>query len=57
MFRFYRVVNPALQRNGGGRSMAMWDVTTGTLVIDRFDRKADRIVFRGSASDVLQRAT
>jgi len=52
---FYQVVNPAYSGMVGGHSMAMWDVTTGTLVIDLFDRKADRIVFRGSASDVLQR--
>lgn len=53
---FYQVVNPTYSGMVGGRSMAVWDVTTGTLVIDLFDRKADRIVFRGSASDVLQRA-
>lgn len=34
---------------------AMWDVTTGTLLIDLLD-KTDRIVFRGTAKDVLQRA-
>jgi hypothetical protein len=34
----------------------MWDVTTGTLLIDLFDNKTDRIVFRGTAQDVLQRA-
>ena len=33
---------------------AMWDVTTGTLLIDLFDNKTDRIVFRGTAKDVLQ---
>lgn len=27
---------------------AMWDVTTGTLVIDLFDNKTDKIVFRGT---------
>jgi Domain of unknown function (DUF4136) len=53
---FYQVVNPTYSGMVGGRSMATWDVTTGTLVVDLFDRKADRIVFRGSASDVLQRA-
>ena len=53
---FYQVVNPTYSGMVGGRSMATWDVTTGTLVIDLFDRKADRIVFRGSASDVLRRA-
>lgn len=35
---------------------AMWNVTTGTLLIDLFDNKTDRIVFRGTAKDVLQRA-
>jgi hypothetical protein len=35
---------------------ASWDVTTGTLVIDLFDNKTDRIVFRGSAKKVLERA-
>ena len=34
----------------------MWDVTTGTLLIDLFDPKMDRTVFRGTAKDVLQRA-
>lgn len=33
----------------------LWDVTTGTLVIDLLD-KTDRTVFRGTAKDVLQRA-
>jgi hypothetical protein len=53
---FYQVVNPAYSGIVGGASMAMWDVTTGTLVIDLFDRKIDRIVFRGTVTDVLQRA-
>ena len=35
---------------------ASWDVTTGTLVMDLFDNKTDRIVFRGTVKDVLQRA-
>lgn len=35
---------------------AMWDVTTGTLVIDLWDNKTDRVVFRGTAKAVLQRA-
>jgi len=39
-----------------GQSMAMLDVTTGTLVIDLMEAKTQRIVFRGSPSDVLQRA-
>ena len=37
-------------------SPATWDVVTGTLVIDLFDNKTDRIIFRGTAKDVLQRA-
>ena len=35
---------------------AAWDVVTGTLVIDLFDNNTDRVVFRGTARDVLQRA-
>ena len=53
---FYTVVNPAYSGMVGGASMTMWDVTTGTLVIDLFDRKAERTVFRGTAMEVLQRA-
>lgn len=53
---FYRVVNPAYSGLVGGASMAMWDVTTGTLVIDLFDPKTERTVFRGTATEVLQRA-
>ena len=53
---FYHVVNPAYSGLVAGASTAMWDVTTGTLVIDLFDRKTDRVVFRGTATDVLQRA-
>ncbi len=53
---FYTVVNPAYSGLVGGAASTMWDVTTGTLVIDLFDRKTDRVVFRGMAEDVLQRA-
>ena len=53
---FYHVVNPAYSGMVGSASMAMWDVTTGTLVIDLFDRKTDRVVFRGTINEVLQRA-
>lgn len=53
---FYQVVNPAYSGMVGSASMAMWDVTTGTLVIDLFDRKTDRVVFRGTINEVLQRA-
>ena len=52
---FYTVVNPVYSGMVGGASAAMWDVTTGTLVIDLYDVKADRVVFRGMAKDVLQR--
>jgi len=53
---FYHVVNPAYSGMVGSATMAMWDVTTGTLVIDLFDRKTDRVVFRGTINEVLQRA-
>jgi hypothetical protein len=48
-------VNPAYSGLVPAAS-AMWDVTTGTLLIDLFDNKTDRVVFRGTAKDVLQRA-
>ena len=53
---FYHVVNPAYSGMVGSATMQMWDVTTGTLVIDLLDRKSDRTVFRGTITDVLQRA-
>ena len=53
---FYHVVNPAYSGLVFSATSTMWDVTTGTLVVDLFDVKAERTVFRGSASDVLQRA-
>jgi Domain of unknown function (DUF4136) len=53
---FYHVVNPAYSGMVGSAAMQMWDVTTGTLVIDLWDRKSDRVVFRGTVTDVLQRA-
>lgn len=53
---FYHVVNPAYSGMVGSAAMAMWDVTTGTLVIDLLDRKMDRVVFRGTVNEVLQRA-
>jgi hypothetical protein len=53
---FYHVVNPAYSGMIFSATSTMWDVTTGTLVIDLFDHKSERTVFRGSASDVLQRA-
>lgn len=53
---FYHVVNPAYSGMVGSSTMNMWDVTNGTLVIDLWDRKSDRVVFRGTITDVLQRA-
>jgi hypothetical protein len=53
---FYHVVNPAYSGMVGSATMNMWDVMTGTLVIDLLDRKSDRVVFRGTITDVLQRA-
>ena len=53
---FYTIVNPAYSGVYGDSTSTMWDVTTGTLVIDLFDKKAERTVFRGTAKDVLQRA-
>jgi uncharacterized protein DUF4136 len=53
---FYHVVNPAYSGMVGSATMNMWDVTTGTLVIDLWDRRSDRVVFRGTITDVLQRA-
>jgi hypothetical protein len=53
---FYHVVNPAYSGMAGSSTMNMWDVTTGTLVIDLWERKSDRVVFRGTITDVLQRA-
>lgn len=49
-------VNPVYSGLVPTATSAMWDVTTGTLVIDLWDNKTDRIVFRGTAKDVLQRA-
>ena len=53
---FYTVVNPAYSGLVGGATSTTWDVTTGTLLIDLFDIKTERTVFRGTARDVLQRA-
>ena len=53
---FYHVVNPAYSGMIGSSTMNMWDVTTGTLVIDLWDTKTDRVVFRGTVNEVLQRA-
>jgi hypothetical protein len=53
---FYHVVNPAYSGLVGSATQTMWDVTTGTLVIDLLDVKAEKTVFRGTVRDVLQRA-
>lgn len=53
---FYHIVNPAYSGIIFSATSQMWDVTTGTLVIDLFDRKTDRVVFRGTINEVLQRA-
>ncbi len=42
---FYHVVNPAYSGMVGSATMNMWDVTSGTLVIDLWDRKSDRGYF------------
>ena len=52
---FYHVVNPAYSGLVGSAAQSMWDVTTGTLVIDLLDVKAERTVFRGTIREVLQR--
>jgi hypothetical protein len=49
-------VNPAYTGLVPTAGTTTWDVTTGTLLIDLFDNKTDRIIFRGTAKDVLQRA-
>jgi hypothetical protein len=53
---FYHVVNPAYSGMIFSATSQRWDVMHGTLVIDLFDRKTDRVVFRGTISEVLQRA-
>jgi Domain of unknown function (DUF4136) len=53
---FYTVINPAYSGIIVGASSTMWDVTTGTLVIDLWDNKIDKVVFRGTIKEVLQRA-
>lgn len=52
---FYHVVNPAYSGMVGSSHMQMWDVTTGTLVIDLWDSKTDKVVFRGTVNEVLKR--
>ena len=53
---YYTVANPAYSGLVWGGSSMMWNVTTGTLVIDLVDRKTNRAVFRGTVEEVLQRA-
>jgi hypothetical protein len=53
---FYHVVNPAYSGMVGSSHMQMWEVTTGTLVVDLLDQKTDRVVFRGTINEVLKRA-
>src|SRR5690349_4739464 len=53
---FYHVVNPAYSGMVGSATMNMWDVTTGTLVVDLLERTSDRVIFRGTITEVLQRA-
>ena len=53
---FYHVVNPAYSGMVGSSHMQMWDVTTGTLVIDVWDSKMDKVIFRGTVNEVLKRA-
>lgn len=53
---FGYTVNPSYIGIMPVAATSMWDVTTGTLLIDLFDNKTDRVVFRGTAQDVLQRA-
>jgi hypothetical protein len=31
----------------------MWSVTMGTLIVDLFDKKSDRMIWRGTAKDTL----
>jgi len=57
---FYTVVNPTYSGMGiGGSTTAMWDVTTGTLLIDLYDNKTDRVIFsrdgQGRAATCAQR--
>ncbi len=53
---FYHVVNPAYSGMVGSSHAQMWEVTTGTLVIDLLDQKSDKVVFRGTINEVLKRA-
>jgi len=45
---FYHVVNPAYSGMVGSAAQQMWDVTSGTLVVDLVDAKAERLTTKGS---------
>jgi hypothetical protein len=45
------ILNSGVYANG-----VMWDVTTGTLLLDAFDNKTDRMIWRGFAKDTIPRA-
>ena len=45
------ILNSGVYANG-----VMWDVSTGTLMLDAFDNKTDQMVWRGFAKDTLPRA-
>lgn len=53
---FGYAVNPAYEGLVPTAGTATWDVINGTLVIDLWDNKADRVVFRGTAKEMLKRA-
>ena len=48
-------VNPAYKGLVPTGVSGMMAITEGTLLIDLFDNKTDRVVFRGTAKDVLER--
>ena len=45
------IMNSGVYANG-----VMWDVVEGTLLLDAFDNKTDRMIWRGFAKDTLPRA-
>jgi hypothetical protein len=53
---FGYAVNPAYEGLVPSAGTATWDVVNGTLVIDLWDNKTDRVVFRGTAKEMLKRA-
>jgi uncharacterized protein DUF4136 len=42
--------------NGVNANGLMWDVTTGTLLLDAFDNRTDQMVWRGYAKGTLSQA-